>query len=627
MFLQGRIMGTITKPKFSTIVLCLILGVILITFQSCKIDQQGPENTNSLGISAVDNFPSWSPDGQNIVFQSNRDGNQEIYTMSADGSNPTRLTKNTDRDGMPSWSPDGSRIIFSSNRDGNWEVYVMNSDGSEQMRLSVIQTYDGMPSWSPDGTQIVFVSERDGNAEIYTMNADGSSPARLTDHPARDSSPSWSPDGQRIAFGSRRDGDWNIFTMNVDGTEQIRLTNESSNHRPCWSPDGSKIIFNSNRDGNWEIYTINADGSNPTRLTYNTTGDGVPSFSPDGQKILFGSNRDFDNEVYVMDADGSNPVNLTNNAPINATYGLEPLPQSELDLDAIPYKIVFETFRETDGKENWEICQIDADGSNLINLTKTPEIDEMYPHASPDGSRICFVADEGEDKESKIRRVFYMNIDGTARVKVADNAYHPCWSPDGKYIAYLPGEFPRYDLSSLATKGLEIYNVDTGEVRQHPNDEIIHINRICFSPDGKWFVAAQRGPNIAFQADGNIKMNLTTQGCTPDISPEGKQIAWNATDNFINIGTLDFNSPESNVTDHTIVIACEREYWVYHADWSPSGDFMTFSYFPNEGGDRPGMLAPGSNICICDLKTGKWTQITTDGKHNKEPDWVVVRDQ
>jgi Tol biopolymer transport system component len=84
---------------------------------------------------------------------------------------------------------------------------------------------------------------------------------------------------------------------------------------------------------------------------------------------------------------------------------------------------VFESFREIEGKENWEICMIDATGSNLINLTNTPGIDEQYPHVSPDGRQVCFEAVEGEDEASKSRNVYVMNIDGTNREKIAENAF------------------------------------------------------------------------------------------------------------------------------------------------------------------------------------------------------------
>ena len=92
------------------------------------------------------------------------------------------------------------------------------------------------------------------------------------------------------------------------------------------------------------------------------------------------------------------------------------------------------------------------------------------------------------------------------------------------------------------------------------------------------------------------------------------------------MGRLDFDSPQSNVTEHKIVVACERTYKIYHVDWSPDGKYLTFSYWPNDGDEAVSFPAPGANICICDLSTRKWTQITTDGKHNKEPDWVPVQE-
>jgi TolB protein len=442
--------------------------------------------------------------------------------------------------------------------------------------------------------------------------------------------PSWSPGGNKIAFNSDRDGNWEIYVMDADGSNQTRLTDDPArDENPSWSPDGAKIAFNSNRDGNSEIYIMNAYGSSQTGLTDSPARDMEPTWSPDGLKIAFTTYREIVSEVYVMDTDGSNPVNLTNNAPVDNTFGLVPLPQSELDLKGIPYRIVFESYRETSGTENWEICLINPEGSGFINLTNTPEIDEMYPHASPDGGKICFVADEGEDPESKSRNVYYMKIDGTGRTKVAQNAYQPCWSPDGKRIAYLPGEFNRYDASGPSNKGVEIYNLETGHVELHPNKNLPYMDTLCWSPDGDWFVSRFTNPNRnhAFKADGPSVMMLSTGGCTPDISPDGKQLAWNETDRGLCIGTFDFDSRERNVTDHRIVVACETSYMVYHADWSPDGNYMTFSYGPTSGNYNVGKKAPGWNICICDLRTGKWTQITTDGKHNKEPDWVPVKVQ
>ena len=141
-----------------------------------------------------------------IAFMSDRDGNDEIYTMAADGSDPVNRTNNAALDGSPAWSPDGTRIAFQSNRggNGNCEIYTMAADGSDPVSRTNNAAVDGLPAWSPDGTRIAFTSDRDGNSEIYTMSADGSDPVNRTNNGAIDVQPAWSPDGTRIAFATDR---------------------------------------------------------------------------------------------------------------------------------------------------------------------------------------------------------------------------------------------------------------------------------------------------------------------------------------------------------------------------------------------------------------------------------------
>jgi len=585
---------------------------------------------NQASNPAEDRHPAWSPDGSKVAFDSDRNGNVDIYVMNADGTDLIRLTDDPNRDQYPAWSPDGSMIAFESNRDGDVEIYVMRTDGSNPINLTNNTFSDWDPCWSPDGTKIAFESFRHGNSEIYLMNADGSDQTNLTNNPANATACSWSPDGSRIAFNTDRDGNVEVYVMNAGGSGQTRLTNNPAHDGlPSWSPDGTKIAFISNRDGNSEIYVMRTDGSGQFRFTDNPEEDQYPAWSPDGTRIAYEADVFDYREICVMDADGSNQTNLTNNAPadrIRTIRTLIPLPQSELNLQEIPFRIVFESFRVTEGEENWEICLINADGSNLINLTNTPEIDELYPHASPDGTRICFVTFEGEALADKSRNVYYMNIDGTGRTKIADNAYQPCWSGDGTRIAYLPGEYSRFNPNSTANKGLEIYDLETKEVIRHPNENIQHLFCLCWSPDGEWFTArsSERAGNIAFMANDTTQMRLTISGCRPDISPDGGRITWGAEDEELCIATLDLSSPENNVVNHKRVIQCDRGFKVYHVDWSPDGNYLTFSYGLEDGSEEVGQRARGWNICICDLSTLKWTNITTDGKDYKEPDWVPV---
>jgi len=305
-----------------------------------------------------------------------------------------------------------------------------------------------------------------------------------------------------------------------------------------------------------------------------------------------------------------------------------PLPPSELNLKAVPYRIVYESLREAGGRSNWEIIIVNADGSNMVNLTNTPDVDEHYPHASPDGTRILFVAVEGEERRDRKRNVYYMNLDGTGRTKVAENAYQPTWRSDGKAIAYLPGEYDRYSSSMTSNKGLATYDLETRTTRKHPEEGLRMLYNLTWSPNGDWFVATSRGGrrgNILFDAAEAGIHSLSIRGCRPDISPDGTQIAWGRTDHELRIGSFNPSSRDNTVPNQTPVVAVDRDRKAYHVDWSPDGNYLAFSYGPSRGGQAVGQRATGWNVSVLDIASGKWVQITTDGNHNKEPDWVAAR--
>ena len=94
------------------------------------------------------------------------------------------------------------------------------------------------------------------------------------------------------------------------------------------------------------------------------------------------------------------------------------------ELPGVPYKIVYETWQD----DNWELFLTSADGSEVANLTKTPDANELYPHVSPDGTKICFVCDEGAGAD-KVRNVYLMNLDGTDRTLVAETPGSPAGKP------------------------------------------------------------------------------------------------------------------------------------------------------------------------------------------------------
>jgi TolB protein len=292
-----------------------------------------------------------------IAFSSTRDNptsatpfvnGAEIYLMNADGTDVRRLTNNDASDIFPSLSPDGTKIIFESNRRRTAgdppnvsDLFLMNTDGTDQTWLR----RGSSGTWSPDGRSIAFHASASGTAlpvnpypgsatldsDIFVVNMRDllekkATPRNITNNPAAvDDDPDWSPDGKTIIFTSHATDDNHtnavtaeIYALSANGTGKPRaLTrNHDEERAPAWSPDGKRILFCCRRGSkpDFDLCVMNADGSNEVKLTDSPLGDLTPSWSPDGSKIVFHRPKGRGLglwDLWLISADGSGESRLT----------------------------------------------------------------------------------------------------------------------------------------------------------------------------------------------------------------------------------------------------------------------------------------------------------------------------
>ena len=275
----------------------------------------------------IDQANGGEPDADTLAVATFRTGDTEIFLVdpvSGDAFNLTKSPRSSER--YPSWSPDGDRVAFNSDRDGTFNLFVIDADGKNLRQLTheKAPVVAGMQSWPADGSWIYFGLFGEGPPRMCRIRPDGSNFKIV----GEGIDPAISPDGKTIAYANVVAGGHCLFVMDVDGKNVRRLTtrpNAWAGVHASWAPDGKTIVYADRVGDALEIFRIDRDGTNVKQLTSLGKAATSPAVSPDGGRISFrlcdeiywrdgkSSERAYRERrgdkrpVWVMSIDGTNP--------------------------------------------------------------------------------------------------------------------------------------------------------------------------------------------------------------------------------------------------------------------------------------------------------------------------------
>ncbi|MBN1426150.1 PD40 domain-containing protein [Candidatus Fermentibacteria bacterium] len=589
--------------------------------------------------------PCPSPDGESVAF----DYQGDIWEVAASGGLPRRLTANEASDWGALYSPDGQWIAFNSDREGGSDVFVMPAEGGSERRLTFHSAGDYAVAWEPDGLAILTSTYRyEPRGQIDRVPLDGSLPVPIVSEDVNDAV--LSPDGRRLAVSIGGNPWWRkhyrgsaggeIWVRDLGDASWARITTTPDDERfPCWSPGGDSLFFVLEADSVPNIHCVNLHTKTVTRLTtHDAYGARFPRTSRTGVILYEHGHRLWTLEPpyrhprelvieRASDCPGSSSAFLTETTAsafavsrdekslaLVARGTLVGVPLTKDRTVLSPRLLVSGPMRvddpvwhpkgialayASDRGGAWNIYELTPDDGNrsfLQNdawnerrLTGGPGSDRA-PAYSPDGAQIAFIRNE--------RQLCRMKRDGSdVRMLVESPGITGFfWSPDSRFIAYSATTLEwREDVFVVPASGGEPL-----QITRHPNDDYSP----QWDPKGRWISFASR----TSEGEWTLKMVFLTQGEFEKTKEDRLLEAESGAD--------------SSADEITVIIEPDEIFRRVRTITTVRGDYYPYS-LSTDGGSAvfKATTFDGNDLFVVDVWDEKRTQVTTGGLNPESFSW------
>ncbi len=426
--------------------------------------------------SGVENYPSWSPDGRAMAYQSDESGNWDIWVTQVGSKQAVNRTADSPADDcFPTWSPDGQWIAFFSAREGNG-YFIMPAVGGKARKVLSWPTgmdYPIAAQWSPDGRQLVCARDQFTRPylEIVTLEGGAVRQLPLPQRPINNTvlDISWSPDGQWLAYPralSDIAASSELWLTRVSDGRSYGLTDgRAKDTSPTWSADSREIRFVSTRDGTSELWRFVPGPRGLPEGTPRPATAGLEVLravsSPDGSRLALVKGRTIRN-VYRAPLLTDRPATWADTLALTS---------DEADYELIDVSPQGRLVVASDRSGNWDIWTLSSNGGEMEQLTTDPAVD-AGPRWKPDGSEVAF-----HSSRTGHREIWALPAaGGPARqlTRSEEESWNPIWSPDGLEIV------------AQRTDGLVVFPAQGGPARRVV--DYLTGASADWSPDGRWLV-------------------------------------------------------------------------------------------------------------------------------------------